>query len=62
MQLLFLTAVMISLLSVTHSAIGRHCAFAFITPFGIKVMSKYKVLSKRERGVIKKTMLVPKVV
>ncbi len=25
-----------------------------ITPFGVKVMSKYKVLSKRERGVIKK--------
>ncbi len=25
-----------------------------ITPFGIKVMSKYKVLSKRERGVTKK--------
>ncbi len=24
-----------------------------ITPFSIKVMSKYKVLSKRERGVIK---------
>ncbi len=24
-----------------------------ITPFGIKVMSKYKVLSKRERGMIK---------
>ncbi len=25
-----------------------------ITPFDIKVMSKYKVLSKNERGVIKK--------
>ncbi len=24
-----------------------------ITPFGVKVMSKYKVLSKRECGVIK---------
>ncbi len=25
-----------------------------ITPFGVEVMSKYKVLSKRERGGIKK--------
>ncbi len=25
-----------------------------ITPFGVKVMSKYKILSKRECGVIKK--------
>ncbi len=29
-----------------------------ITLFGVKVMSKNKVLSKRERGVIKKTLYV----
>ncbi len=31
-----------------------------ITPFGIKVMSKYKVLSKRERSMINKTRWLSK--
>ncbi len=30
-----------------------------ITPFGIKVMSKYKVLSKCERGMIKMLRIRP---